>query len=217
MPLMLFRRNTFTFWFTFSPALLWACLVFPLSGCVVSTVHFPVERQAYQSYPAPQAQPLQVQQNQSSHPSHDDVGCAASNIPSDMLSRVNHIRATGAVCGGVHYPPVAPLRWNTKLQQAAAVHSQDMAMHNFFNHKSASNGTTLPERLRSVGYKYQSAGENIGAGPTTVAQVVDMWVASPGHCVILMTANFAELGASCKNNSNSHYKTYWTLKAATPS
>jgi uncharacterized protein YkwD len=147
-----------------------------------------------------------------------DATCtSASHLQSDMLDRVNRIRAAGAVCGGVRYPPTGPVRWNSKLQQAAAVHSQDMAMHNFFNHKSATNGTTLTERLSSVGYRYQAAGENIGAGPATVAQVVDMWVASPGHCVILMTANFVDLGASCKNNSNSHYKSYWTLKAATPS
>lgn len=149
--------------------------------------------------------------------SHGDVSCTASSIQSDMLGRVNRIRAAGAVCGSVHFPPAGPLRWSNKLQQAAAVHSQDMAMHNFFNHKSASNGTTLPERLRGVGYRYQLAGENISAGPSTVAQVIDMWIASPGHCVTLMTANFVDLGASCKNNSKSYYKTYWTLKAATPS
>ena len=134
-----------------------------------------------------------------------------------MLNRVNRIRAAGAVCGAVRYPPTGPLRWNSKLQQAASAHAHDMADHNFFNHKSATNGTTLSERLRSVGYRFQAAGENIGAGPATVAQVVDMWVASPGHCVTLMTAKFVDLGASCKNNSNSYYKTYWTLKAAMPS
>lgn len=173
-------------------------------------------------HPHPHPQPQQ-QPSQPSHPlyqaqsSHGDASCASSShFQSDMLNRVNRIRATGAVCGTVRYPPTGPLRWNSKLQQAAAEHSQDMAMHNFFNHKSAFNGSTLTERLRSVGYQYQAAGENIGAGPATVAQVVDMWVASPGHCVTLMGANFVDLGASCKNNSNSIYKTYWTLKAAAP-
>jgi uncharacterized protein YkwD len=120
------------------------------------------------------------------------------------------------MCGGEFFPPAAPLRWSIKLQQAAAQHSQDMASHNFFNHKSATNGSTLPDRLRAVGYKYQAASENIGAGPTTVAHMLGMWLGSPGHCVNLMTANFAELGVSCQNNSHSTYKTYWTMKAATP-
>ena len=147
---------------------------------------------------------------------HNKGLCVTANMPSEVLSHVNQFRAQGAVCGGVRYPPAKPLRWSTKLQQAADKHSQDMATHNFFNHKSASNGSTLIERLGSVDYNYRSAGENIGAGPASVAQVMDMWVASPAHCVNLMTAHFVELGVSCKNNSNSKYKTYWTLKAAVP-
>ena len=137
-------------------------------------------------------------------------------MSSEVLNRVNQFRAKGAVCGGVSYPPAKPLSWSTKLQQAADKHSHDMATHNFFNHKSASNGSTLPERLRNEDYNYRAAGENIGAGPTTVAQMMDMWAASPAHCAIMMTAHFADLGVSCKNNSNSKYKTYWTLKAAVP-
>lgn len=147
---------------------------------------------------------------------HNKRLCVTANMPSEVLSLVNQFRAQGAVCGGVRYPPAKPLRWSTKLQQAADKHSQDMATHNFFNHKSASNGSTLIQRLGSVDYNYRSAGENIGAGPATVAQVMDMWVASPAHCVNLMTAHFVELGVSCKNNSNSKYKTYWTLKVAVP-
>ena len=147
---------------------------------------------------------------------HNKGLCVTVNMPSEVLSFVNQFRAQGAVCGAVRYPPAKPLRWSNKLQQAADQHSQDMATHNFFNHKSASNGSTLIERLGNVDYNYRSAGENIGAGPATVAQVMDMWVASPAHCVNLMTAHFVELGVSCKNNSNSIYKTYWTLKAAVP-
>jgi uncharacterized protein YkwD len=142
--------------------------------------------------------------------------CASANSQAEILSRINRIRAAGAVCGGVSYPPAGPLRWSAKLQQAAAVHSDDMANHNFFNHKSATNGTTLPERLRSVGYNYQSAGENIAAGQNSAEQVIATWAASPGHCVTLMKANFVDLGVSCKANTNSYYKTYWTLKAASP-
>lgn len=160
--------------------------------------------------------PLAIQTNQLID-SHGDASCTDSSIQSAMLGHVNRLRASGALCGRVYYLPAEPLRWNSKLEQAAAMHSQDMAMHHFFSHKSPTTGSTLSDRLRGVGYRYKSAGENIGAGPSTVAQVVAMWIASPGHCVTLMTANFVDLGASCKNNSNSSYKTYWTLKAAAPS
>lgn len=199
-------------------ALWMSLLVVVLSGCIASPTS---QYNEYISYPATQQlkqqSSLQVSQKQQQNSQTEATCVSTSDFQADMLSRVNRIRAAGAVCGGVRYPPAAPLRWSSQLQQAAALHSRDMAEHNFFNHKSATNGTTLTERLRSVGYKFQAAGENIGAGPATVAQALDMWVASPGHCVTLMTATFVDLGASCKNNSNSYYKTYWTLKAATPS
>lgn len=148
--------------------------------------------------------------------SEGNSGCTAASMPSEILSYVNRLRSLGAMCGTTNYPPVTTLSWSIKLQQAATLHSLDMASHNFFNHKSATNGSTLPERLRAVGYTYQVAGENIGAGVSTVAQVMDMWIASPGHCRTLMTPDFVELGVSCQSSINSYYKTYWTLKAAAP-
>jgi uncharacterized protein YkwD len=229
MPIMIFHGLSISLssksFFPEIRALCVSLLAAVLAGCIYSSKSQHIDYIAHPTPPKQVAQLIQptlhVQPSlrlQPSPSSHADATCAsASNFQSDMLSRVNSIRAAGAVCGGQRYPAAAPLRWNSKLQHAAAVHSNDMADHNFFNHKSATNGTTLPERLRSVGYRYQAAGENIGAGPATVAQVVDMCVASPGHCVTLMTANFVDLGASCKNNNNSYYKTYWTLKAATPS
>ena len=184
---MIFRQNTLNKILKSTFTVFSALLIAPLFGCMANT------------------------SNQSSL---GDASCTTAQVQSDVLNQVNHLRAAGAVCGGVPYPPVAPLRWSTKLQQAAALHSQDMASHNFFSHKSATNSSTMPDRLRAVGYNYQAAGENIGAGVSTVSQVIDMWVASPGHCVILMTANFAELGASCQSSRHSYYKTYWTLNAA---
>jgi len=224
----LISKSLFSTLFALCAALL--TLALALSGCIGSPRSQHIDYVISQK-PQPQSQPMppvmalqHIQPEQHSQllhqpqSSYGDATCtSASHFQSDMLNRVNRIRAAGAVCGVVRYPPTGPLRWNSKLQQAASAHSHDMADHNFFNHKSATNGTTLSERLRSVGYRFQTAGENIGAGPATVAQVVDMWVASPGHCVTLMTAKFVDLGASCKNNSNSYYKTYWTLKAAMPS
>lgn len=144
------------------------------------------------------------------------LNCETSNFQSEVLSRVNHIRAAGAICGSVSYPPSTPLRWDARLQQAANQHSQDMANNNFFDHKSPTNGSTLTDRMQAAGYKYRSAGENISAGQATAEKAIAAWLASPAHCVTLMKSDFVDLGVSCRTNASAYYKTYWTLKAAAP-
>lgn len=55
-----------------------------------------------------------------------------------------------------------PLINNAPLQQAAGLHSQDMARLNFFSHTSPVPGReTLAARVTQVGFRFQSAAENI--------------------------------------------------------
>ena len=144
--------------------------------------------------------------------SEGDITCGLPNYQNEMTSRVNAARAAGAVCGGVAFPPVGGLRWNTALQNAATAHSTDMATNNFFAHQSATNGTTLRERVPAAGYNYSSAGENLGAGQSSIAQVVTEWLASPSHCATMLKANFVDMAVSCKSNPNTTYGTYWTME-----
>jgi uncharacterized protein YkwD len=141
-----------------------------------------------------------------------DITCGMPNFQAEMTARVNTVRAAGAVCGGVAFPPAGGLSWDTQLQNAATAHSTDMASHNFFAHQSPTNGSTLRERVPAAGYKYSSAGENLGAGQSSVAQVVAEWVASPSHCATLMKANFVDMGVSCKANAGTAYGIYWTME-----
>lgn len=144
-----------------------------------------------------------------------DISCGLPNFQAEMTSRVNATRAAGAVCGGVAFPPAGGVRWNTALQNAATAHSNDMAANNFFAHQSATNGSTLRERIPAAGYNYSSAGENLGAGQTSIAQVVTEWLASPSHCATMMKANFVDMGVSCKANGGTAYGTYWTMELGT--
>jgi uncharacterized protein YkwD len=148
----------------------------------------------------------------SSVASDGDISCGLPNFQAEMTSRVNAARAAGAVCGGAAFPPAGGLRWNTQLQNAATAHATDMATNNFFAHQSATNGTTLRDRLPAAGYNYSSAGENLGAGQSSIAQVVSEWLASPSHCATMMKANFVDMGVSCKANAGTTYGTYWTME-----
>lgn len=55
-----------------------------------------------------------------------------------------------------------PLVPDQSLRKAAARHSRNMASRRFFSHKSPISGqTTMSQRLKSVGVKFRTAGENI--------------------------------------------------------
>jgi uncharacterized protein YkwD len=143
--------------------------------------------------------------------------CNLANFQADMLAAVNARRRAGASCGTHgNFPAAADLTWNANLTQAAAAHSDDMVANNFFSH-TGSNGSTLGDRATAAGYAWSSLGENIAAGQASVAEVVDGWMKSDGHCANLMNANFRDIGVACiAGNANTSYRTYWTQDFGTP-
>ena len=91
-----------------------------------------------------------------------------------------------------------------------------MSARNYFSHTSA-DGRTLRTRIEATGYAWSTIGENIAAGYSGVQTVVDAWMASPGHCVNIMTAAYTEMGMACvAGNANSTYGNYWTMDLAKP-
>jgi uncharacterized protein YkwD len=134
-----------------------------------------------------------------------------------MLAAVNAHRRAGASCGSRGNFPAAPeLTWNDPLTQAAVGHSDDMVAHNFFSH-TGSTGSSAGDRITAAGYVWRTAGENIAAGQTSVAQVVDGWMKSDGHCANIMNAAYRDIGAACvAGNAGTTYGTYWTQNFAAP-
>ena len=143
--------------------------------------------------------------------------CNLPNFQADMLAAVNARRRAGATCGALGSFPAAPdLTWNTALTQAAAAHSDDMVAGNFFSH-TGSDGSSPGDRVTAAGYAWSTVGENIAAGQSSVAEVVDGWMKSDGHCANLMHAGFRDIGVACvAGNANTSYSTYWTQDFGTP-
>ncbi|MDR7331588.1 CAP domain-containing protein [Roseateles asaccharophilus] len=137
--------------------------------------------------------------------------CSIPNFQADMLEAVNARRAAGASCGAQgQFPPVAALTWNAALAQSAAGHSDDMVARNFFSH-TGSNGSNVGDRATAAGYNWRTVGENIAAGQSSIAQVMDGWMKSDGHCANLMNAQYRDIGVACvSGNANTSYRTYWT-------
>ena len=73
----------------------------------------------------------------------------------------------------------------------ARQHSQDMADRGFFDHVDP-DGADLEDRLRRAGFTGDPPhGENIAAGASTAAAVVEGWMGSVGHCENIMRGAFA--------------------------
>ena len=112
-----------------------------------------------------------------------------------------------------------PLKLNNQLLAAAQDHSNDMAQDDFFSHTGA-DGSSVGDRVRNSGYQYSTTGENIAAGQTTPAQVVEGWMNSPGHRANILNPNYTEIGVGyeyLQNDTGSvNYNHYWTQVFGTP-
>jgi uncharacterized protein YkwD len=101
-----------------------------------------------------------------------------------------------------------PVTLNSKLNQAAQNHTNDMISKGYFSHTSPSGGT-MKSRVDAVGYVYSTIGENIAAGSSTASATMTQWMNSPGHKANILNPKFRELGVGY-GPSNDQYRYYWT-------
>lgn len=140
----------------------------------------------------------------------------AERVEREVLERVNRARKAGVRCGAQAFPAVPPLRAaGAALRRAAEVHARDLAATGRLDH-AGSDGSTPAERVTRAGYRWQRVGENVAAGPTTAAAVVDGWLASPPHCANLMSAQFAEMATAFAVEPDSPQGIYWVQVFGTP-
>jgi uncharacterized protein YkwD len=122
----------------------------------------------------------------------------------EFLEDINHLRKQGCNCGGTFMVPAPPLVWNNYLEQAAIGHAADMAARNYFSHTSK-DGRTMEDRIVLAGYTFKgfksfAIGENIAQGQLSIAEVMQGWIKSPGHCKNLMNPSFREVGVAFNNS-----------------
>lgn len=110
---------------------------------------------------------------------------------------------------------LAPLTSNALLHTAARAHSNDMAQNNFFDHVG-SDGSTFSERITDAGYDWSAAAENIAAGYSTPADVVEGWMNSTGHRNNILNANYVHIGIGYVYRSAAEWDHYWTTDFGKP-
>ncbi len=103
---------------------------------------------------------------------------------------------------------LAALGMDTRLAAAAEAHSIDMATNDCFQHNSC-NGGDWATRVFSY-YPSAGIGENVAAGYTTAASVVDGWMNSPGHKANILNASYQGIGVGYYALAGSDYTHYWT-------
>ncbi|WP_258182902.1 CAP domain-containing protein [Enhygromyxa salina] len=127
----------------------------------------------------------------------------------EVLELVNQARAQGGDCDsqGV-FAPSGPLSWDPTLTCAARVHSKDMADNNFFDHTNL-QGNGPGWRFDQAGYNGGGWGENIAAGYSDPASVVQGWLDSDGHCANMLNPSFSLIGIGYATG-NGDWTHYWT-------
>ena len=89
---------------------------------------------------------------------------------------------------------LAPLRTSGALRAAADAHSGAMVSGGFFAHGDFSR--RVARYYRRAGYATWSVGENLlwSSPDVDASQAIRMWLNSPGHRRILLTARWREIG-----------------------
>jgi uncharacterized protein YkwD len=89
-----------------------------------------------------------------------------------------------------------PLTENAQLDEAAELHSADMARRKYFEHRDP-DGVEPAARIIHTGYPPIFVGENLGWGEeqeSTPAEMVRLWMDSPGHRRNLLQPNYRDIG-----------------------
>lgn len=128
----------------------------------------------------------------------------AATLRAQLLTEVNARRRSAGL---------GALTLDTRLQAAALVVVCDNARNNRLSHTTA-DGTTLGSRLATAGYGFRTANENLAAGPTTAAGVVQSWMGSPPHRANILAPTTRHFGAGVARSASGQF--YWSIVSAAP-
>ncbi|HVT57169.1 MAG TPA: CAP domain-containing protein [Thermoanaerobaculia bacterium] len=132
-----------------------------------------------------------------------------SRVRAEMLTKVNAVRK---------HAGVGPLTVDSRLDEAAQRHAEDMLKRSYFAHQSP-DGKSVRERARATGYNWATIGENLAEGQTTVDEVVDSWMHSRAHRENLLDGRFTQLGlglAFGRDPRTGSYRILWVQNLGRP-
>jgi uncharacterized protein YkwD len=108
-----------------------------------------------------------------------------------------------------------PLVLDLKLSSSADWKAEDMGDKDYFDHADG-GGRDFVDRAEKYGYNnWTYLGENIAAGQPTPEEVVQEWMASPGHRKNILKPQYKEIGIGYATISKSSFKNYWVQEFGT--
>ncbi len=122
----------------------------------------------------------------------------AAQLQVALLTQINGFRAAHGL---------ARLRVTPALTVAANAHSTQMARVGYFSHDSA-NGQSFSQRIEQTysarGFRSWAVGENLVWGGPDIGAVraFRLWLASPPHRAILMTARWRQIGLGAVHSTS---------------
>lgn len=87
---------------------------------------------------------------------------------------------------------------NSKLTAAATAKAKDLFARQYFEHLSPT-GESAADLVIAEGYNYKIVGENLALGDfKSEKELVDAWMASPGHRENILRSDYTEIGVASK-------------------
>lgn len=131
-------------------------------------------------------------------------GTASSSVTAEVIRLVN-VERQKAGCSG--------LSGESRLEAAAQKHSELQAAQNSMSHQLPGEAG-MGDRVTAEGYRWRSVAENVAAGYTSAASVMDGWMNSPGHKANILNCGYTEIGVGLAKSSSG--TRYWTQNFASP-
>src|SRR5437867_719850 len=129
-------------------------------------------------------------------------GAGLDGTEQELVTRINAFRGERGL------PTLAV---SDTLSAAAKWMSFDMGARNYFAHTSL-DGRSPTQRMYDAGYPAFGTwtGEDLAAGYTTTADVLNGWINSPAHYAVLVNPQYHAIGVGRGYATGSTYGWYWT-------
>lgn len=129
-------------------------------------------------------------------------GASLDSVEQDLVARINVFRAARGL---------STLAVSDELTAAAKWMSVDMGSRNYFAHTSL-DGRSPTQRMADAGYPAFGTwtGEDLAAGYTSTADVLNGWINSPTHFAVLVNPKYQAIGVGRTYVGGSTYGWYWT-------